>query len=99
MRGRTSNTRVHESAKKDDVMLPDDHSMTRSTTRRSILASSGCFDSFPCMSLDIKQPKVAVVMEGILIERGKFTAYLTGATYQPRVLACHISGAQRTKEE
>jgi hypothetical protein len=75
MKGHTSNTRVHKSTKKYDVMLPADHSMARSAAWRSILASGRCLDSFPCMSLDIEQPEVAVVVEGVLIEGREFTSY------------------------
>ena len=74
IRGRTSNTRVHESAKKYYIMLPGDHSVARSTAGRSILAPARCFDSFPCVGLDVEQPKVAVMVEGVLIERREFAA-------------------------
>jgi hypothetical protein len=69
MRGHTSNTRVHKSTKKYDVMLPDGHSMARSATWRGILTSTRCFDSFPRMGLDIEQPEVAVVVESVLVQR------------------------------
>ena len=69
MKGHTSNTRVHKSTKKYDEMLPGGHSRARSAARRGILTSSRCFDSFPCMGLDIEQPEIAVVVEGVLIER------------------------------
>lgn len=68
MKGHTSDTRVHKSTIKHDVMFPDDHSMARSAAWRGILASARCFDSFPRMGLDIEQPEVAVVMEGVLIK-------------------------------
>jgi len=71
----TSNTRVHKSTKKYDVVLPDNHSMAGPTAWRGILASARCFDSFPRMGLDIEQPEVAVVVESILIEGREFASY------------------------
>ncbi len=56
------------------IMLPGDHSVARSTAGRSILAPARCFDSFPCVGLDVEQPKVAVMVEGVLIERREFAA-------------------------
>ena len=68
MKGYTSNTWVHKSTIKYNVMFPDDHSMARSATWRGILASARCFNPFPRMGLDIEQPEVAVVVEGVLIK-------------------------------
>lgn len=68
MKGHTSNTRVHKSTIKYDVMFPDYHSMARSAAWRGILTSARCFYSLPCMGLDIKQPEVAVVVESVLIK-------------------------------
>ncbi len=67
-KGHTSNTRVHKPTIKYYVMFPDCHSMARSAAWRDILASARCFDSLPRMGLDIKQPEVAVVVEGVLIK-------------------------------